>query len=553
MSEPRRPLLLAALVGVGLQVALAAPSWLLAGSADSGETWSGAAVHAADQLQYQAWIQESAAGAWLLADRYAAEPHTDVLISPTFVALGKVAALTGWSPAVVVRVVAPLAGLALFFALYGLMGLFLRGGARLTATALAFVAGGLDRVLLALGVEDLPPGSADLPDAVPAFPVSSSMVELHVADCVAWFPHLSIALLLLILALAGWVRWLRDGGRGPAALALCSALLLGFTHPFDVVVLGGWAAALLLVHRERLGRGAAGLALLLAASAPGPLVVGAGLRSSEVWAAVLEANLQPSPPPLWLALGMGIPLLATLAGLPALRRLETDARRALLAGAGMAAATWLMVWLPFDLQRRLAFGVTVPLALATVAAWGPLLRARWRVPAGLAVLALAGWGSALTCADAVGAAIDVPAWDRVRSWVPAELEEAIDAAERALPEGVVLSDPMVGGVVPARSAGLRVVAGHWGHTPDHAGRVELWRGFIAPGATPSQRLEILCASGAELVLLPVQPGDGPQADHRRDWANLRRVADQLDAAGLERVFSGRRYRVYRLSEPCSRR
>jgi len=358
--------------------------YLIGWSLETTECSFGGCIFLADDCySYLAKMERAAQGEWLLQMPYTPEPHAQTLIYVFYVLLGKIAALTGLSSAMTYHGARLLFGLGLLLTVYRFLAEFTqRAAVRRLAWLMTTFGGGLGWLLAVLGQSNwlgTPPLDFYLPEGF-AFLV------------LLGFPHVAAAQSLLLWGLLFLLKAWKGNPNSQIAFHAASAgvcwLLMGLIVPFYVPVAWAVAGAALLAlglrhksipWREGL---AAGVAALLSA----PVVAYSAwvFTTDRVYATWAAQNLILSPHPLHYLAAYGVPLLlATFAARAAWR----DERPAWLPLAWVAVVP-VLIYLPFNLQRRLAAGAQIPLNL--LAAWGAARlwrsRRRWLVVALLATM-----------------------------------------------------------------------------------------------------------------------------------------------------------------------
>jgi hypothetical protein len=457
-------------------------------SARPGTFYTGTLMNPEDSQSYFAKMLQGYDGGWLYTIPFTSEPHQPAFLGTFYLSLGHLARVTGLSLTAAWHLGQLAAAMLLFLTIYWFVSCFLVEPAeRRVAYLLAVFGSGLGWLLFAVGQIDW----------LGAFPVDFKMPEAHPFFNAMTFPHaaLGTALLLAILALL-----LPAGPETPLSwrTGLVAGLLnvaLGIVYPFLMylvvaVVFLYWLLAGVRARRE--GRRmpwrlAAVYGLSFALAAPLYVYYAYVRQANEVFRAWDAQAVTGSPPwphylvafgPL-LVLGMS-PLLA---------------RRSPAQQAPGAAYLWLWVigaavllYLPFNPQRRFVQGVHVPLSvLATTGLLRAVLprlevsrvyrrlleRPRYS-PEGLrnlvlfSVMGLMALSNVYLLADlSLTMAVKQP-YPFFRSESEAE---AIDwlRANSARSE-VVLAAYETGNYVAAQ-AGNRVVVGHWAETVDWQGKL----------------------------------------------------------------------------------
>ena len=414
-------------------------------------------------------------------------------------------------------------GVGLVLALYRFSAVFIHSPrARFTALLLAALGGGLGWLLLLAG----------------ATPPEFYIPEGFTFQILLGLPHLALArtallggLLALCAALGrarGW-RW--------ALLAGLCWLLMGLAVPFYLAVvyavLGAWGLAAWLLARRfpaRLARHAVLAALVTLPLFGYNALVFAGNPAFAQWSA---QNLLPSPPPLHYALAyLPLALLALPGGLLAARRARRDARYALLIGWPLVVP--LLVYLPLNVQRRLAEGVIVPLALLAALGLAALARRRprnARRALAAAVIGLLSLSSALLLLLALAAAAS-------RSepvFVPGALVRAFDwLSAHTEPGDVALATFRTGSRVPAYT-NLRAFVGHGPETLHADAKTAQAEAFFSGGLTAAERAALLAGQHVRYIIY------GPA---ERRLAPDGGQAVPAWAAGLDTLYSADDVTIY---------
>ncbi|OQY19501.1 MAG: hypothetical protein B6I34_09515 [Anaerolineaceae bacterium 4572_32.1] len=488
--------------------------YLLGWSLETSERLFGGCIFLADDCySYLAKMQRAAQGEWLLQMPYTSEPHAKTLIYVFYVLLGKLVALTGLSPVAIYHVMRVLLGLGLLLTVYRFLAAFTEQIVvrRLTWLMVTF-GGGLGWLLVALGQSSwlgAPPLDFYLPEGF-AFLV------------LLGFPHLAAAQSLLLWGLLFLLKTWREYPN-PKHVALTGFLwlLMGLIIPFYVPV--AWAvmgaAWLALALRRKSVLWQEGLAAGAVALISAPIVAYSAwiFTHDRVYATWAAQNLILSPHPLHYLAAYGVPLV--LAAL-AVRDAWRDEGPAWLPLAWVAVVP-VLVYLPFNLQRRLVEGVQVPLSL--LAAWGAARlwrsRRRWLVVALLATMLPT---SLILLAGSSGWMLARPAPVFRDS---AEITALDWLAERVAPDNVVLTAYDTGTYLPVR-AGARAFLGHGLETVDADEKEALVVRFFDVTATDSWRQQLLEKHDVDYVFWgPSERAlgdfDPAQAAYLRQIYNLR--------------------------------
>jgi len=433
-----------------------------------------------DGYAYLAHMREGAKGAWLFTLPYTPEPHPSRLFYLFHLLLGKLTTIIPGSDLTtrmvhVYHAARVFFGLGLLLTVYRFLAEFTRQVlVRRVAWLMATFGGGLGWLLVALGQ----------PNWLGSIPLDFILPEGFTFLVLYSFPHIALARTLLLwgilFLLKAWeasptsdVQHPIPQSRFPlhAASAGGCWLAMGLVVPFYVAV--AWAvtgaAWLALALRKRPGFWqksgfspswrealAAGIAMLISA----PVVAYSAWvfttdRVYKIWAA---QNLVLSPHPLHYLAAYGAPLaLAAFAAREAWR----SERPAWLPLAWTAIAP-LLVYLPFNLQRRLVEGMQIPLSL--LAAWGlvKILDLEFRVSSlksrlmiGIILIMLSLTNLLLIAGNCLALrGQSAPIYRSV-----GEIAALDWLSQRVQPGDVTLASYATGNYLPAR-AGARTLVGH---------------------------------------------------------------------------------------------
>jgi hypothetical protein len=483
------------------------PYILGAAHATDDRVFGGFVYAVEDCYSYVAKMRQGAEGAWLFHLPYTPEPHPGSLFVPFHILLGKVAPLLPGDD-LTTRMVwvyhgARLAlGLGLLLTTYRFLAALCASVAvrRLAWLMVAF-GGGLGWLLLLLRQSNWlgsMPLDFILPDGF-TFLVLYSL------------PHLALARTLLLLGLlVMWKAWhILDGsGATPmgrptrstshrwAILAGLLWLLMGLIVPFYVAVVWAVTGAAWVVLGIRSGRPRwrEALAAVLAGLVSIPIVVYSAwtFLTDPVYALWAAQNLVLSPHPLHYLAAYGIPL--AFAGLAAGGAWHSQ-------GPEWLALAWvavvpLLIYLPFNLQRRLVEGVQVPLSL--LAALGitrlGVRGTRLRIVTGIVLVVLPLTNGLLVLGNSLALqGLPAPIYRvadevAVLDWLSAMVD----------PDDVVLASFETGNYLPVR-VGARVFVGHGPETIRADEKRLLVARFFDPDTDDAWRQELLSEYGVDYV------------------------------------------------------
>jgi len=465
---------------------------------DESRIFGGFVYNVEDGYSYLAKMRQGAGGSWLFTIAYTAESHPPRFFFAFHLLLGRLAALLpgddltarlAWT----YHAARLLFGLGLLLTVYGFLAAC-TANVRLRRLAFLLVTfgGGLGWLLIALGQ----------PEWLGSYPLDLILPEGFTFLVLYLMPHIALARTLLLwgflFLLWAWEGTAPAARTGWAAAAGAAWLGMGLIVPFYVAV--AWAASgaawvAWAIRRRVLPWREAGLAALAALlSAPVVLYSVWVFTHDPVMAAWAAQNLILSPHPLHYLAAFGLPLLlALLAARGAWRE----------GGLSWAALAWvaavpLLVYLPFNLQRRLVEGVQVPLSLLAARAvvvdlprWRQTL-SRWAAPALLALLMP-------TPLFLVAANCQVLLSRPAPIYRDAAEIAALDwLSEQVEPGDVILSAYDTGNYVPAR-VGARVFVGHGPETVRSAEKRALAAHFFDAAAEDAWRAGFLQTWGIDWV------------------------------------------------------
>lgn len=469
-----------------LLILLTSLPYLLA-FASQGEDWvfSGFLIGVEDGNSYIAKMLAGAQGAWLFRSPYSAMPQLGVPIYLPYLLLGK---LLGPSAAhlhllILFHLFRVLAVALLCLAAYEFLALFLQGPMnRKLGLALATLGGGLGWLLLLFGQ----------PGWLGSLPLDFHSPETFGFLALFTLPHLTLARALLFWGLVHYLRRASFPTLGQGAKVLFLWLGLALVHLIAALIgllliaLHWLAQALWHAARKHAWdemRPHVAHIVWAALGVAAPLLYNASAYLNDAylqgWAAQ-NTILSPHPAHYFLAYGLLLPF----ASIGARHAMRTNPRRASL------PLIWLLVfpvlvYLPLNLQRRLADGVWLALIVLALAAFespGWLRRANWRW------LFLAAFPSTILLLLGTAQVALTPQQPAFRSMEEVALFEHL--AQTARPGERVLGSFETGNALPAW-APQRVLIGHGPESVGLTGLAPQIRAFYQLLTSDSERLEFL--------------------------------------------------------------
>lgn len=295
-----------------------------------------------------------------------------------------------------------------------------------------------------------------------------------------------------------------------AAAGICW-LIVGLAVPFYLAILycilGAWGLAAWLRERRFPFRLFVRCAVAAGITLPMFVYYAIAFANNPAFAVWSAQNQLPSPPPLHYVLAYGVLALPALLGIRrAWQQAHEAIRYALL--VGWVIIVPLLVYLPINVQRRMAEAVIVPLAILAalgIAAWVSgrknrrWLAGAWLVAACLSTFLL--WSGGLFAANSPKLPLFRPTGEiAALNWLNA----------RAAPDAVVLSSFETGNLIPAYTH-LRPFVGHGPETLEGQRKTALVESFFAGEMSAAEREALynglcleaqprLCADPAEYLI-----------------------------------------------------
>jgi len=492
-----------------------------------------------DGNSYIAKMGQGARGEWLFHLPYTSEDHNGAILFIFHLLLGKLARLSGLSLVNIYHLARLLCGFLLLWMIYVFISYFVPFVAlRRVAFLLICFSSGLGWLLITLGL---------LSD----IPIDFLLPEAFTFLIIYAFPHMALARTLMlgtfILALTAF----RRNQITHAILAGVACFLVGLIVPFYVgvayVVLGGYLLALLWKKRQIPWRELRLTAIVVFISAPVLLYNGYVFWTNPVFRVWAEQNLILSPHPMHYISGYAIVALLAIGGMGyVLQRSESE---------GLFLVSWVLVvplllYIPFNLQRRLIEGFQIPLCILA-----SLGLARYILPAvtrsGLtrsltrfqrytrpklrrfvttAIILLTIPSNLLLVATSL---IQISHLSPPIFHEGMELEAMDWLAAHTQPSDIVLSSHEVGNYIPA-GAGNRVFLGHGPETIHAEEKEDIVRQFFQAQTSDAYREEILRQYNiAYLFYGPVERALGDFQPATRSY--------------LKEAFTNSRYTIYEVN------
>lgn len=424
-------------------------------AAPEGWQFAGILVNPYDGNSYLAKIRQGMEGSWLFHLTYTPEPHAGAFIFTFYLALGHLGALFGLSPIWMFHLARVVAGLGVLLAAFRFIASVTpQLSERRLAFTLVLSASGLGWLGVLFG----------------AFPIDLWVPEAFVPYSLYANPHFPLAMTLMLIIFQeiqpSKFNIQRSTVVGLAALALALTLPFALLTVWAVLaVFLGW----LYSTNRRLPWSQIWLTLSVGLFSAPVIVYDYWVSTTNpILAGWSAQNITSAPPPLDLLLGYGLVGLLALGGgwlLVRQRPLKPESGEWLV--FWWAATSLILLYLPFDLQRRLITGLHLPLCI--LAAIGLL---RWLPSIGFkpnqrrsfttVVVIVGALGTLFVWALPLLATRQSPGTSETTALLFMRREETAAFAwlrENATPGDVVLASPRVGLFIPGQS-GTRTFYGH---------------------------------------------------------------------------------------------
>ncbi|MCC7446930.1 MAG: hypothetical protein IT324_05900 [Anaerolineae bacterium] len=467
----------------GLLVAITLLPYAWAFAVDSPrDNWQfmGILPNPQDGASYLSKIREGARGDWLYTMAYTPEPHNGAALHEFYILLGHLSRPLDLSPLLLFHIARLVTGFVMYLSIYHLGAVI---WPRVRPRRLFFALVGIGSGLGWLGLLFLarPTGATD------ATWLPTDLWIYESIPFVATFanPHFPLAIALIALLASTFVIVFRPGFSTEPTMSNGGLSVILITIALCLVQPQGWppiAAALLvyigvLIWRTRhIPRLELNWVLLVILPAlPIFIYYVAVVRENAALRIWNEQNQTPSPAPLLYVFGFGLLLLVGIPGIwRAVRRFERDGDRFMLiwlivnviglyAGVPFRLLN-LTVPAPFNLERRLAIGLIIPIVYFAVRAledyWLHRISPKWRYPALIAVIVFVLPSNVLSLGIPLVGVLKPESGIESYQVLPIDYLHAIQwLNDHATRERVVLAAPRPSLWIPAYSD-MRVVYGH---------------------------------------------------------------------------------------------
>lgn len=499
-----------------------------------------------DHGQYLSWWREFQ-HSLLVSNKLTPEPNQSLFFNLLWWVLAQVSRWTRLGYAPVYQMLRWGAGASFLWAVYRLIAQILpEVRQRRTAFLLVAFSSGLGWVLVVL--------KYTLTRGVLLFPLDVYIAEGNSFLCIMGYPHFTLALTLITLIFEFVWRGWKEGQAKHMVIAGVLALLLGWTHTYDLLIIygvvGTFALWVWFKRRAFPWRVFWGGMIIGALSCSGAIYSVILTTADPLWEEVLAqfANAgvyTPSPPHLIVLFGVPLLLAVGTWFVLALRRQWSE--------ENLFVMSWFLAnaainYIPTDYRIHMLNGWQIPMMLlATRGLYdfiAPVIANRWPGTGDK----VRRWGAAIFMLIVLPTNVYLWTWrfvDLARHDYPFYLyRDEITALEwlrgHARPDDVVLASLTVGQYVPAISGNAAFLA-HWAQTVDFYDKAERVAYFFDAAVPDTERVETLHTFGVDYVLHgPAERALGDYDPANASWLTLAFSTPQVDVYRVEgdRFLSG---------------
>lgn len=299
-------------------------------------------INSQDMYTYLSYIEQSREGKWLLENLYTTESQKATLIRPSYVIIGKFAALTHTSSLFGYH--AGRIGFSIIFCivLYAFIRkLFEKESHRLVAFILVLSSSGLGFLL-----GNIFPQSSDL-----WIPESNTFLTLSES------PHFILSQILMLLGFMMYVSFLEKKRLRFAALSCLCFVPLAFEHPFDLIIAIPVIFLFALWERKVSITKTVFICLICLMGLMYPLLE---LKLNPLYALEQIQGASISPAPINYLLGFGFLIPLALVGAEKYFKSKKNIVKLLFV---WIAIGYILLYAPVSFQRRMSEGLHIPIAI----------------------------------------------------------------------------------------------------------------------------------------------------------------------------------------------
>jgi hypothetical protein len=467
-------------------------------------------------------------GEWDFNLLFTPEEHQGIYSQPLYILLGHIARVFGMTMFQTFQAARVIFASIMLLLIYRFIAQFIPSvHTRRVAFLLAAVSSGLG--WLTEIISPTPPGGIS--------PMDFWLLDAYTYLAIMNSPHFCAATALLLTILLVLLKRPEGPSLLEGLLAVACSLALGLVHPYTLLLADVLPVAYWSIHWLRTRR--VNWSGLIA-------VVGMGLtqipivlydlwvfRTQPVFIGWAAQNITLSPPPMIYLMGYGLLLVLGIVGFVGW---GNQGKRRLTFAALWIGLVAVLVYLPWNLQRRFLEGVQIPLAMAAGVGLAEVLlppkldhRARWRWLTRTAIIALSTISNLFLTAGATMSAVS----HSPDLYSSTEILAAVDwLGENSSWNDTVLTSPNTGSLIPAR-IGHRVTLGHEMETVDWDTKLEAVTGFFDVTTSEEERLALVREWQLSYIFY------GPDAKSLGDY-------DPSTATWLAYVFNNGEVTIYQV-------
>jgi uncharacterized membrane protein len=492
-----------------------------------------------DHGQYLSWWRSFQSSA-LVSNKLTPEPNEPIFFNLQWWGLAQVSRWTGLGYAAVYQIFRWLAGASFLWAVYRLIAQFLPDvRQRRTAFLLVALSSGLGWILVVL--------KYTLTGGELLFPLDVYVAEGNSFLCILGYPHFSFAAAFIALTFElTWRGWKQERVK-PFVGAGLLALLLGWMHAYDLLLVYGivGAFALLVWWRRRAfpRRLFWGGVIVFVLSCSGAIYSAILTTADPLWEEVLAqfANADvytPSPPHMVILFGLPL-ILAAVTWIALAWKRQWSEENLFVMGWFLAGAA--LNYVPTDFQIHMLNSWQIPMMILTTKGLYELVAlavANRRPAAGERV---ARWVVVAFVIAVLPTNAYLWAWrflDLARHDYPYYLHRDDVAAlnwlrENTSPDDVVLSSLTVGQYVPALSGNTAFLA-HWAQTVGFYDKQDRVAHLFDAATTDEERAETVRTFGVDYVFHgPAERALGDYDPATTPWLTVTFSSPQVDVYAVK--------------------
>lgn len=466
---------------IALAITLLAHLPLIIGYATAGpdEHFMGMPVYVTDANNHLHLALQAKEGHLLFTNRYTAEDVPYLLFNPYHLVIGLSARLFHTSVIASYTFYSVAITLAFFYVLYWFISHFTDNKmTRVHALLIAGITSGLGAFWLAINaLSGWQFGSADLW----VTDLNNYMSFQH--------PHLIISIILLLAIFIKGKQAIEEDNTKAAVWAGLLGLLLGFIHLFDIITMAAiltvWATHHAIKSKRWNLKTIKPLAIIGSITLPSVIYNIWVFFFHDTYKEWNALNQTITPGVIYIISGLGIPLFLAVYAMATTKKKQQGKQQLSL----WLITTFILIYLPINVQRRFLLGITIPIAILAAIAITKIdkryLKKPWRVPAMIAIITLASITTIATFVGQVQGLHDNYTDDYTNvKYLSNDEYDALQWLEANTEDEAVIMAPLaLSNHIPAVS-GNKVYVGHWAQTINYEEK-KAYATFFYSGAMSS--------------------------------------------------------------------